>query len=197
MILEFLLIGESKIKIVLNSDEAAKYKLGDGSGEIGSAGVRRAFWQVLDLAKAEVGFDPAGDKVLIQLYPIKSGGCELFVTKLGILPESSARLVSKSNRISMLQKKVSLYAFDSLDDLSAAARAVMAISGDVSPVSRVYCENGRYYLALEEYGKGGEQVEFPCILEFATPLTAELSAYISEHALCLAEERGIELFSAL
>ena len=197
IILEFLLIGESKIKIVLSEEEAVRYKLSGNSGDLGSGGVRRAFWQVLDLAKAEVGFDPRGDKVLIQLYPIKNGGCELFVTKLGILPESSARLVSKSDRVAMLQRKKSLYSFASLEDLSAAARAVRAAAGEITLTSQVYEAEGRYFLSIEEYGKGGEQVEFPCILEFSTPLTAELSAYITEHSLCLAESQGIELFSSL
>ena len=151
----------------------------------------------LDMAKTEVGFDPAGDKVLIQLYPLKSGGCELFVTKLGILSESSARLVSKSDRIAMLSKNRSLYAFDSLDNIVGAARAVKRIMGGLSPKSDVYIDGERYYLSIEEYGKGGEPVEFPCILEFGMGLTAELSSYIYEHADLLPDGDGIASFALL
>ncbi len=195
--MEFLLIGDSKIKIVLSKEEAERYRLDTASPDISGPSARRIFWRILEQAKLQVGFDPAGDKVLIQLYPLKNGGCELFVTKLGILSESSARLVSKSDRIAMLSKKRSIYAFDSLEDIIGAARAIKARSGDVSPNSDVYTENDKYYLAIEEYGKGGEPVEFPCILEFGTGITAELSTYISEHADRLTDGDGIERFSML
>ena len=196
-ILEFLLIGDSKIKIVLSGEEAERYKLDSASPDVSGPGARRIFWRILEQAKGQVGFDPAGDKVLIQLYPIKNGGCELFVTKLGILSDSSARLVSKSDRIAMLSKKRLLYAFDTLEDTIAAARAIKAIVGDISPSSDVYYEKDKYYLAIEEYGKGGEPVEFPCILEFGTGITTELSSYISEHATRLTDGDGIERFASL
>lgn len=195
--MEFLLIGESKIKIVLDTEETKKYKLDSASCDGGSAGFRRSFWKVLDLAKAEVGFDPAGDKVLIQLYPIKNGGLELFVTKLGVLPESSRRIVSRSDKISLLSRRRSLYSFDCLEDLTAASRAIKAFSGEIIPVSDVYESEGRYYLSIEEYGKGGEQIEFHCIMEFGNKLTAELSAYITEHARRLAKGNAVDIFSAI
>ena len=174
--MEFLLIGESKIKIVLNREEAERYKLDAAVPDISGPGARRSFWRILDMAKAEVGFDPAGDKILIQLYPLKSGGCEIFVTKLGILSEASARLVSRSDRIAMLSRKLSLYSFDSLDDIISAARAVKKQSQDMKLISDVYTEKDKYFLAIEEYGKGGEPIEFPCILEFGSVITADYRA---------------------
>ncbi len=195
--LEFLLIGESKIKIVLSREETEKYGLDTTSADVSGPIARRVFWRILDMAKAESGFDPAGDKVLIQLYPIKGGGCELFVTKLGILSESSARLVSKSDRIAMLSKKRSLYVFDNLDNIVGAARAVKGVTGNLSLKSDVFIDEGKYYLAIEEYGKGGEPYEFPSILEFGTGLTAELISYIYEHADRLTDGDAIERFSSL
>ena len=195
--MEFLLIGESKIKIVLSSAEAKKQGLDTSSTDVSGPLARRVLWRILDMAKTEVGFDPRGDKVLIQLYPLANGGCELFVTKLGILSESSARLVSKSDRIAMLSKSRSLYRFDDLSDIISASRAVKSIIGDLSPKSDVYLDGDKYYLSIEEYGKGGEPVEFPCILEFGMGLTAELSSYIYEHADRLTDGDGIDRFSSL
>jgi negative regulator of genetic competence, sporulation and motility len=192
--LEFLLIGESKIKIVLSREEADEMNL--VSQDISGADNRRAFWRLINMAKDRVGFDPMGDKLLIQLYPMKEG-LELFVTKLGLLPDSSARLVARSDKVSLLSKKRSLYAFDSLDDLIDAARAVKSAAGGIAIESDVYTSNEKYYLSIEEYGKGGEAVEFPCILEFATPITADFSAYIVEHSECLVLGEAIEKFSRL
>ena len=195
--MEFLLIGDSKIKIVLNKEEAEKYRLDNASPDVSGPSARRIFWRILEQARLKVGFDPAGDKVLIQLYPLKNGGCEMFVTKLGILSESSARLVSKSDRIAMLSKKRSLYSFDNLEDVIAAARAVLSRSSEISLKSDVYTDGERYFLSIDEYGKGGEAVEFPCILEFGTAVTAELSTYISEHADRLTDGDGIKRFASL
>lgn len=195
--MEFLLIGESKIKIVLTKEEADNYGLDGSSADVSGPGARRIFWRILDRAREEVGFDPCGDKVLIQLYPLKSGGGEIFVTKLGLLSESSARLVSKSDRIALLSKKKSLYAFDNLNDIILASRALMSAAGELSLQSDVYTDGERYFLSIDEYGKSGEPVEFPCILEFGTALTADISTYISEHATRLTDGDGVLRFSTL
>ena len=195
--MEFLLIGESKIKIVLSRAEAESYGLSGVSADAGSHGARRAFWRVLDRARAEVGFDPAGDKVLIQLYPTADSGCEIFVTKLGILSDSSARLVARSDRVTLLSRKQGIYAFDCLDNLISAARAVRSRISQSPPPSDVYSDAVKYYLVIEEYGKGGDSIEFPCILEFATCLAADSIAYICEHAARLTDGDAIDRFSAL
>ena len=193
--MEFLLIGESKLKVVLSDVEMREYNLDPCIDTGGGAGVRRAFWKILDKAKDKVGFDPAGDKVLIQFYPVSSGGCEIFVTKLGILPESSARLISKSNKIEVLSRNEGVYVFNSLDDLIALCRVIREKVGDNRLKSDVYFLGGEYYLSILEYGKGGETTEFPCILEFASGLTADFSLYIREHADRLTNGDGIEKFS--
>lgn len=195
--MEFLLIGDSKIKIVLSREEAERYGLDKSSTDVADPAARRALWKILECAKERAGFDPAGDKVLIQLYPLKDGRCELFVTKLGILSESSARLVAKSDRVSMLSKKRLFYSFEDIDYLISAARVIKALSGDLIPKADVYTDGVRFYLAIDEYGKGGESLEFPSILEFGCCLTADFSAYICEHTERLTAGDGIAIFSSL
>ena len=97
----------------------------------------------------------------------------------------------------MLSKKRSIYSFDSLEDVISASRAVKKQSGATSPISDVYTDGEKYYLDIEEYGKGGEPVEFPCILEFSSALTADHSVYISEHTTRLTDGNGIDRFSSL
>ncbi len=194
--MEFLLIGESKLKIVMNKEEMKKHKL-DGDSEGLSGGFRRAFWRVLDLAKEEVGFDPAGDKILIQFYPTKSLGCEIFVTKLGILPESSARLVCRSDKVSMLQKKSSLYAFSDAISLVGALRAVANASAE-PPRSDIY-DGGElgYFLSIEEYSKGAESGEFVQISEFGKSLGEDFLIYIGEHCTRLTAGDAVEQYQKI
>ena len=195
--MEFLLIGESKLKILLCESEMKEYGLDPPPEDSGGVGFRRAFYKIIDIAKHEVGFDPSGDKILIQFYPMRTGGCEVFVTKLGILSEQSRRLVTRSNRITIIERNKSYYSFDSLEDLQSCAVAVKRHAEGYSPKADVYFLNGTYYLCIEEYAKGGEPIEFPSLLEFSRQLTADFESYLSEHAELLCEACGIEIFSKL
>ena len=179
----------------MNDDELQSYGISECESGMDNPDVRRAFWRVLELAGKEVGFDPTDDKVLVQFYPIKKGGGEIFVTKLGLLSDTSARAVASSDRVSILSHRKTLYRFESVDDVVRAAAAVSRRDRP-SPPTDVYLDShGKYYMLIDEYAKGGETTEYPVLLEFGKRLTAELSSYICEHALCLAVGDGVELMS--
>ena len=184
--MEFLLIGDSKLKIIMSETDVQEYGL---EGEYTSPSTRRAFWRVLAIAEGEVGFRAAGDKLLIQFYPLKAGGCEVFVTKLGLLSKESARMVTDSERVTTLAHRRSYYAFDGLD----MARAFACSLNEPYPTADLFvADGGGCYLAIEEYTKGGETVEFPIILEFSRQLTADLEYYITEHLPRIREGDAIE-----
>lgn len=186
--MEFLVIGESKLKIVMSADDMETFNL-NGGADCSSPEYRRAFWRVLDLAKKEVGFDPGGEKILIQFYPIRLGGCEIFVTKLGILSRESARVVADSERVTMLAKTKNCYAFDTPDDLRNFLSAIESSRSSVYPSADLYrSTSARQYLIVEEYTKGGEIAEFPDVLEFATVLNSDLEYFITEHFELVAKD---------
>jgi hypothetical protein len=124
---EFLLIGDMKLKIVMSESDMQAYKL-DRGRDYSSPAYRRAFWRVLEKAKEEVGFDPDGDKVLIQFYPMRQGGCEVFVTKLGALSKDSVRSVTHSDNVDLLSHSKSFYCFEGLDDLKRFAAALKSVA---------------------------------------------------------------------
>ncbi len=158
-------------------------------GEYSSPSCRRAFWRVLALAEGEVGFRTEGDKLLIQFYPLKIGGCEVFVTKLGLLSKDCARMVTDSERVTTIAHRRAYYAFDSLDEVRAFALSMKPPypKADLYSADSAVC-----YLAVEEYTKGGETVEFPPILEFSRQLTADLEYFITEHLSLIYEGNAIE-----
>ena len=193
--MEFLLIGESKIKIVMTERDIKEYKIDVETPDCAAHSCRRAIWRILDRAKEETGFDPTGDKILVQFYPTNSRECEVFVTKLGVLSCSTAKIVSRSDRITMLSREQKLYSFDGVEALMLAALAIKR-SLRFCPPSDVYRGYGdRYFLSVEEYGKGGETFEFPQILEFGKSLSADFSLYLTEHATLIAKGDGLERFS--
>ena len=195
--MEVLLIGEAKMKIVLTAEETKKYALDIPEPSKEAHKARRAFWNVLDEARRRARFDPAGDKVLVQFYPMESGGCEIFVTKLGILSPSTAKLVSESDRVTLLSKSRAFYAFSTADDAIGAAVAIKNHPSGVIPKGDLYFLSGiGYVIAIEEFGKGDEQCEFASLIEYGRRLSSELASYISEHGVLLIKETAIKEISA-
>lgn len=179
--MEFLGIGESKLKIVMTEKEISEYGIASLSDGKQDAKSRRSFWQLLGLAKAEVGFDPARDKVLVQFYPMKTGGLEIFVTKLGLLAPDSARLVSRSERVTLLSRSECVYSFSSEGNMRTALDILLRLTGDGAPHFDTYSIGDNLYMIVEEYTKGDEPTEFIHLSEFGTQLTADLAVYIREH----------------
>ena len=80
--LELIRISDGKIKIALTKEELAAYSLSAESIDYGREETRIVFRELLDGAKKSMGFDAEGDKVFVQIYTAKDGGCEIFVTKI-------------------------------------------------------------------------------------------------------------------
>ena len=180
--MEVLLIGEAKLKIILTEEEVKKYRLEITEPCKDTARTRRVLWNILETARGRVSFDPSGDKVLIQLYPTGEGGCEMFVTKLGILSPSSAKLVSGSDRITLLTKRRALYLFERAEDLLYAARAIKNHPSAVLPRGDIFIsESGTVVLSVEEYGRGDDISEFSCLMELGERLPADMLHYVTEH----------------
>ena len=78
--MELIRISQTKLKIMLDRNDMRRLDLEAGNpADISS---REAFRNILKEAKARCGFDAVGDRVFVQYYPDKCGGCEMFVTKL-------------------------------------------------------------------------------------------------------------------
>lgn len=185
--MEFLLIADSKIKLVLTKKEIENQGIADFINGAGGREQRRRFWQLLRRAKDKVGFNFSDDKLLIQFYPTSDGGCEIFVTKLGILSPSSARLVAHSERVTLISKTEKLYLFRTLDDLIRACRSIADSVDKQKDKSSVYHspEYG-FFLLIEEYGRGDDTAEFPQLEEFGIGITASVLPYVTEHCTPIA-----------
>jgi len=129
--MEVILISESKLKVMLSAEDMLRYELSCETIETPDSRSRRGFWNILHEAKRLTGFDPAGERVFVQLYPERSGGCEMFVTKLGFSADSPQEGTMREH----------VYRFGCLGDLLSACRRIGA-GGDAA-VSRAYVDEGR------------------------------------------------------
>lgn len=195
--MELLFISDSKLKVMLTEEDMRRYDLNAEKVDYDNTETRRAFWEILDEAKHRTGFDAASDKVLIQLYPSRDGGCELFVTKLGLIPPLAEKTIAKSNRVTMLAARRGVYAFGRVADLILASRAV-AGAPSVRESDAYFADDGRYYLLVEERGGKNEGVDGASrLLEYGESVPTTLADYIREHGACLAEKNAISRFAAL
>lgn len=165
--MEYILINDSKLKIILDSQELAEWDISADELDYANPAARQVFEGLLGYAKKELGFDTAGYKILLQLFPSKDGGCELFVTRLG--PNNEL----KSSRCEKEKKKAEkkAYSFDKLSHLLAVCKRLSSIEYSGSS-SAWFDGSGKWFLLLSveegtdlhfisEYG----EIESPSALE--------------------------------
>ncbi len=189
--MEVLKISDSKLKLMLTKEDMRDFGLVSEHVDYNDSAVRRSFFKILDSVKDSHGFDAEGDKLLIQYYPSRDGGCELFVTKLGILPLEAERAISRSERVTLLRARRAIYKFESSDALLDAVRLISDSSVKTSDLYRA--DDGGYYLDLVERGagRGGSISEYVKLLEFSKSIPHTLFPYITEHCERLTEGDAI------
>ena len=80
--MELIVIDETKLKIMLTAPDMRHYDLHAERMTAANAATRNAFRHIFEDARAQIGFDTTGERLLVQLYSSRGGGCEIFVTKL-------------------------------------------------------------------------------------------------------------------
>lgn len=136
--MEMILISENKLKITLSPLDMKDFDLDCDTADYSKTETRRAFWSILDEAKHLTGFDAASDKIYIQMYPSREGGCEMYVTKL---------VAALTTNIVKLTEKQFFFAFDELDLLLKVCFQLK--SSGFSGKSRAYVDvDGTYYLEI-------------------------------------------------
>jgi len=205
--MEMILISSNKLKIMLDREDMESYSLSCDTIDYDNTETRRAFWNILDDAKHKTGFDAASDRVFIQVYPSKNGGCEMFVTKVREGGKSRSDrnvscLVSKNGA----ERTDRIYAFSRLSDMMIVCRRLK--NSGFSDISRAYAARElpeRYFLLLPDTGCCGELPKYPFIYEYIEneytddqPI-CELAAssYITEHCRCICSAKAVETLSEL
>lgn len=152
--MDLILISESKLKVTLSAADMKALSLSCEDLDYDNTSTRRAFWSILDEAKQRTGFDAAQSRVFIQVYPSKSGGCELYITKLSPelggpvkltdrLCDSSDRMtVDHAGEIDMKKARGAAAEFDSLAQLTTCCRRLDA--DGYRGASYAYCDQSRH-----------------------------------------------------
>ncbi len=180
--MEFLVVTESKLKIMLTKAEMCEYGIDGAEKDVISTHIRVGLRRLLSKAKEQCGFDVGAEKVLVQFYPSKDGA-EVFVTKLGSLSSASERIISGSGRVAVLSSKRSVYRFSSFENLTAATTRLDLKELAAKP--RIFQSTaGEYYLIITEHTVSTDKKSaFSFIGEYSSTVPERLTCYIMEHGV--------------
>lgn len=181
--MELIRISDSKLKVMLNAQDMAHYAITCEAINYENTETRRAIWEILDEAKQRTGFDAASDRIFIQVYPSREGGCELYITKLGGVCAASLS--------SPARECYGLYRFAHLADLLRVCHILRC--SDYYGTSAAYTVGEEYYLCLRELAPGADGLHRHLFIEeFGERLRGEVSlAYIEEHGIPLVREDAV------
>ncbi len=187
--MDLLRIGDSKLKVTLTEEDMEKYRLDQKTLDYDTTETRRAFWQILDEAKHATGFDAGGERLFVQVYPSRGGGCEMYIT---ILADEDA---GEGKESAVRGGVESLYRFEELSHLLAACR-ILRECGYIGE-SMAYAEGGAYFLTVTE-SRCGDLPEYSFLEEYGTrtPCGPRL-AYLREHGRCLEESKAVSRLGTL
>ena len=135
---------------------------------------------------------------MIQFYPSKDGGAELFVTKLLEISKNSEKSLCRSKDVTVLESKKKIYRFEECHDIVKAARILKDSKSIVK--SELFIDgDGFFYLEISERGESKFECicEFAVLLEFADPVSKNMAAYINEHCDKLTNGNALEELSSI
>ena len=170
------------------------------------------FWDILNRLKHNVGFQTDGCRVLVQLFPSKDGGCEMFITKIANLQhhspvQSTARSeeidvpllhYKPSHHISQ-NGKIGAFGFDRLNRLILVCQRLMGI-GYAGQSSAYISDEHRFYLFLDGLDPTGYVPldEYSFIVEYGSVENADvLQGYLYEHGKPLCQDNAVEQLGVL
>ena len=196
--MELIMINSEKMKIMLTREDMTYYDIKMYSlGHTGN-NVREAFSRVLEDIKSETGFDTVTEKSILQVYPSRDGGCEVYVTRLGGkgdegVPTDNSKSGRDSAKVSVRTwLEDVIFVFENITDTIDACRLLRA-DGYVYN-SRLYEKDGKYYLFLEDDTCGINLTGELCRLsDFGKKIGGKITeAYIYEHCELMIAERAVE-----
>ena len=192
--MDFIRISDSKIKVTLSQKDLDRYVAeGERGDPSGSHGTLRA---ILREIRRETGFDATGERVLMQMFPASDGGCELFVTRLGKLPDDRVRGQAPLPA-APLPLRSAVFVFEGLSPLLAVCRHLKHIG--YPHLSAVYYGDDRlWYLVLQEQIPRDRPSPLSFAEEFGTRRRAGATlAYIKEHGTCISGSDAVAALAPL
>ena len=216
--MELIVISSNKLKIMLSADDMNKYALG-ADIDYADSKTRQAFRSILEEAREKTGFDAESEKIYIQLYPSKKGGCEVYITKIDDNadsdrselpskcpehktaykpPERSSGIIPAPKR-HMQKDRTRAYSFSNCENMISVCRRLLTM-GWKNHSSAFSAEDGRFFIVLRDkaFSEFSKYDRLAFISEYGTPENYTLlSKYLCEHGNCICQSQAVEKLGIL
>lgn len=171
--MEMIQIGRGRLKVMMSKPDMCEYELDCDKMDSSDFHTRYALKRILKKAKEQCGFVAQSERMLVQIFPSKNGGCEIFVTVLGIDSPKEKH------------KEETVMVFESFDLLLLVCDKLSSL-GFGGESRAYYGESGETYLKLT-----GE-ISFSALCEYAGTVPAKKFALSEwEHMHIISEPDAV------
>lgn len=208
-------ISETKLKVMLTKEDMQNYHIEIPKISCGDALCRNAVKELIRNAGREVGLEPDGEKMFLQLYPERDGGCEIFATFLSGKNTVTADHITGTDHTTNSEDNMpkaavgtenireryrplpEIYKFRDFKDLLSLCRRLDRRKKNFyqsGGMSSLYAEREKneYYLIIFGEECGCIAAEYGGIKKSGSSY-----AYINEHCFNICSSDAIETLSAL
>jgi negative regulator of genetic competence, sporulation and motility len=206
--MELIRISDRKLKIMLTPTDMRHFEFNiDTFGE-DSAQMHHSFRLLLDEIKQKIGFEADDNRLSVQYFPSREGGCEMFISHLplhtdGEDEEEHISCVKLRGRLPPAKRgtfhRECAYRFPSLSALLAVCGRLCSI-GYIGASSAHRDESGCYYLLVSIFSatpfSTPEELSF--IIEYGQiENTNLLKLYLREHGTTVCAENAVHQLGQL
>ena len=190
--MELIVISESRIKLMLTKEDMDSYK-GD---------THRVLSRIMEDVRGKCGCGNMNGRLYIQMYQSRSGGCEMFVTKLRentcgtdeySMKTLNEKYTPERDRLTAEEKySCAVYSFGDIENLLSCCRQVGGMRYGGESAAYVDTDGAKkiYYLILEyETCIAGEN--------FGKLCPGQIRYYINEHCAPFCLKNAVEKLGSL
>ena len=181
----------------MNSEDMAKYDITCDRLDYGCCDAKKALLSILDEARQKVGFEANGDHVLVEVFPSKDGGCEMYVTR----SQEEGKCGLPMPLHMGMKECPSIFYFSNAERMLSACRHLQNNKDIITSAAFSEFESRGFYLLLytvecDVFGKD------PMLLSVAHEYGKLIKndyeiAYLTEHCECICSENAIQRLGAL
>ncbi len=188
--MEVIQINAEKVKVMLTEADLSRYELKREVWNCISQESHDTFRHILKKVEEKTGFDAGKSRVFVEAFPDKSGGCELYVTKL-----------KQGNANDALATVCNVYAFETLRALMDACRHLRALGCESESRAYALQDSCECYLLIcdASVGEDGKlHYAYPVLSDYGTRKTAVgILTYLKEHCVSICERDAVGILGAL
>ncbi len=202
-------VSDNIIKVTITFNDLEEREIDLNALNYNSPAAQKLFWDMMERAEKEFGFDITDSQMLIESVPDPQEGFEITITRLdesygfeAIHKYIRNRYVKSGTRSKPRNRRiysaVTIYSFDDFEDICALSKKLS--SSGYSGESSLYECNNRYFLRFAKSNTTLKELKMfqLCLDEYGTRVSNAgfFEGYLNEHGCTIIREGAIQTLSA-